>query len=522
VVLFGVNEVLYVVDIAPVALPAGITWVEIFTNSAGNPDQFFWEVGNLDATNGIVNDAFSQAAPGGAWLTGNPVADNAFVLCPAGGPTLSLAEVADADQCSGTPGNVNGIWEPGETIDLDITLAAGSASAMTGISGTLTTGTPGVTILTGNSTWPDIAASGSAVSNSTFQIQLDESIACGTIVDLTLTVTANEGGPFVFPISDEIGQPLEPNVPVAIPDSPAPGVESDLVVADDVILTDVNVRVEITHTWVGDLFITLRAPDNTEVVLLDRPGVPTTGAGCADDNLNVTFDDASAFDPENHCTGSNPWFSGLANPVGSLATFNGMSSAGTWSVFVSDHAGADIGSIVDWELLTTPPISGVCNVCVGQDVDLAITKSSDAAGEVGPGDPVVFTLQVTNNGPGAATGVVATDTLPAQFDYVSDDCGAVFADPTLTWSIGSLAVSASVTCNVSTVVAADATPGAVVNTATVAGNETDPTQANNSGPTTVDVGTGQSILEIPTLDRVGLAILLLGLMSAAVLVLRKR
>ena len=43
-------------------------------------------------------------------------------------------------------------------------------------------------------------------------------------------------------------------------------------------LTDVDVRTVISHTWVGDVFITLRAPDNTEVVLLDRPGMPP-GAG---------------------------------------------------------------------------------------------------------------------------------------------------------------------------------------------------------------------------------------------------
>ncbi|MEZ5313619.1 MAG: hypothetical protein R2862_08200 [Thermoanaerobaculia bacterium] len=83
VTLFGVSELEIVFDITPVALTAGTYWVEIFTNSTGTTDQFFWEVGNLDGTNGRLNNAFSFSAPGAAWNTGNPVADVAVVLCPA-------------------------------------------------------------------------------------------------------------------------------------------------------------------------------------------------------------------------------------------------------------------------------------------------------------------------------------------------------------------------------------------------------------------------------------------------------
>lgn len=96
VTLFGVSEVLYVVDLTPVALPAGTFWVEIFTNTAGNTDQFFWEVGNLDAVNGRLNNAFATVVPGAAWNAGNPVADGAFALCGAGAveADLSIAKSA--------------------------------------------------------------------------------------------------------------------------------------------------------------------------------------------------------------------------------------------------------------------------------------------------------------------------------------------------------------------------------------------------------------------------------------------
>ena len=39
------------------------------------------------------------------------------------------------------------------------------------------------------------------------------------------------------------------------------------------------------------------------------------------------------------------------------------SSAGTWTLNAEDDAGGDTGTIVDWELITDPPIGGVCETC---------------------------------------------------------------------------------------------------------------------------------------------------------------
>jgi uncharacterized repeat protein (TIGR01451 family) len=132
-----------------------------------------------------------------------------------------------------------------------------------------------------------------------------------------------------------------------------------------------------------------------------------------------------------------------------------------------------------------------------------------------PGGNAVFTLTVTNNGPSTATGVVVTDTLPAGLTYVSNSCGATFADPTLTWNVGTLAVSASASCTLTVAVNSTST-----NTASATGNESDPTPGNNSSSAIVG---GVSILAVPTLGGVGLAalILLLGL-AGAFMVFRRR
>jgi len=58
------------------------------------------------------------------------------------------------------------------------------------------------------------------------------------------------------------------------------------------------------------------------------------------------------------------------------------------------------------------------------------------------GDEVVFAVTARNSGPGAATGVVVTDTLPAGLTFVSATDGGVW-DPvtrTVTWTVGNLAV----------------------------------------------------------------------------------
>ena len=151
---------------------------------------------------------------------------------------------------------------------------------------------------------------------------------------------------------------------------------------------------------------------------------------------------------------------------------------------------------------------------VPTDADLSILKTGLAPA---PGS-AEFTIAVTNNGPAAATGVVVTDTFPAELAYVSDDCGGVNGSP-WTWNIGNLAASASVTCTIQFDVV---TAGTVVNAATVTANEPDPTSPNTSQATLVVELGGGSVLEVPTLGKVGAFALLLLLAGAAAWTLRRQ
>ncbi len=92
---------------------------------------------------------------------------------------------------SENPGNGNGVIEAGEggQVVIQLSNTSGVVDA-TGITATLTTATPGVTItLPGTSSYPDLAA-GSGVANnlSPFTFTVASNAACALTVDFTLTV----------------------------------------------------------------------------------------------------------------------------------------------------------------------------------------------------------------------------------------------------------------------------------------------------------------------------------------------
>jgi hypothetical protein len=68
VVLFGVHEWEFTLTLGtPVNLTAGTYWIELFNDTTGNPDDFFWETGNLDPTHGGPGSGWTTATPGVAW-----------------------------------------------------------------------------------------------------------------------------------------------------------------------------------------------------------------------------------------------------------------------------------------------------------------------------------------------------------------------------------------------------------------------------------------------------------------------
>src|SRR5439155_19564075 len=118
-----------------------------------------------------------------------------------------------------------------------------------------------------------------------------------------------------------------------------------------------------------------------------------------------------------------------------------------------------------------------------------VVGKSDGVVVARPGDTLTYTISVTNAGNQDATGVVLTDTLPANTSFVSASNGGAFGGGAVTWVIGNLAAGATVTRTVTVQVAATAPAGAgsLTNSATAlddGSNGPDPTPADNTGTDT--------------------------------------
>lgn len=148
--------------------------------------------------------------------------------------------------------------------------------------------------------------------------------------------------------------------PVAIPDNNPTGITSTITVTAPGTVADLDVSVNITHTWVGDLTISLAAGATTATIA-ERPGrAPgTTGAGCAANNMVIIADDEGTVGTiQDACVGvasANEAYTagGRYTPLQPLSAFDGAAAAGSWVLSVNDQAGLDLGTLNSWALLMT-------------------------------------------------------------------------------------------------------------------------------------------------------------------------
>ena len=120
------------------------------------------------------------------------------------------------------------------------------------------------------------------------------------------------------------------------------GVTTSIINMDqNAVITDVNLTLNIEHTWDADLEVKLIAPDGvTEIILFED-------IGSNGDNFTNTVldDDASTVISD----GEAP-FTGSFTPTGSLSDLNGLLSGGDWTLYINDDADGDGGTLLDWSI----------------------------------------------------------------------------------------------------------------------------------------------------------------------------
>jgi uncharacterized repeat protein (TIGR01451 family)/gliding motility-associated-like protein len=128
--------------------------------------------------------------------------------------------------------------------------------------------------------------------------------------------------------------------------------------------------------------------------------------------------------------------------------------------------------------------------------DLSIVKTADNPSQ-NVGQPIVFTLAVTNNGPSTATGVSVLDVLPSGYTYVSNNGAGAFVPGTGVWTIGSLANGSTAYLSITTTVNAS---GSYTNTAAITSATSDPISGNNSSTITAVPGAISDLTIVKTVN----------------------
>jgi len=105
-------------------------------------------------------------------------------------------------------------------------------------------------------------------------------------------------------------------------------------------IVDVNVSVDIEHTWVSDLRLILVSPDGTRVSLVRNEG------GDGQDFAGTQFDDEATLRIQQ----ADAPFAGSFQPAGLLSNLDGEDPNGRWRLVVRDDAYYDGGMLHNWSL----------------------------------------------------------------------------------------------------------------------------------------------------------------------------
>src|SRR3989449_63578 len=124
----------------------------------------------------------------------------------------------------------------------------------------------------------------------------------------------------------------------------------------------------------------------------------------------------------------------------------------------------------------TAPIAGAAITTTVSTLPVLSISKSDAPDPVNAGSNITYTLSYSNTGTAAASGVVVTDTVPANTSFVSATGGGTLAAGVVTWNIGALNAGGSGSVQLVVQVASPLANGTVITNATfsIDSNETAP------------------------------------------------
>lgn len=215
------------------------------------------------------------------------------------------------------------------------------------------------------------------------------------------------------PVTLDVGRFTYASLDVPKPIADNATVSSVINVADAYCVGDIQIDLNATHTYVGDLRFVL-SHDTTTVTVINRPQ-SGGGGNCSSNDYNIRLEDSGAGGSiQTTCGASSsdptPTSPPSYTPANPLAAFNGKIVTGTWTLTVSDLATTDTGSLNSWSLRIAssgaicPPEASNMAVSVPDSIttpiNLAITSSVPASlNAIILSLPANATLSDPNGGP---------------------------------------------------------------------------------------------------------------------------
>ncbi len=245
------------------------------------------------------------------------------------------------------------------------------------------------------------------------------------IVLLALPATAQEINPIAEPL-EETRQERAPSSPANVlaathtytDDTGLTSIDSysctspailTINVPDNFIVGDVDVGINISHTWRGDVSATLQSPAGTVLTLISDPTI-----GDESENYDVRVDDVAPGyrDDGDDDDYSAPYYDRAIAPSipffnqgsgGGLESFEGQSAQGTWQLSLCDQfTGEEDGELFRWTLFFREP---------APEFEHYVVKGAPYRIELG--QVFSYTLLVWNTGSTTATATLISDSLPS-------------------------------------------------------------------------------------------------------------
>jgi subtilisin-like proprotein convertase family protein len=135
-------------------------------------------------------------------------------------------------------------------------------------------------------------------------------------------------------------------------------------VTGDLTIGDINVELNITHTYIQDLTVVLEGPFELgfpRITLLNEPCGENQGINCTLDDAGVAVS----------CSAAIPSLTGSVRPYELLSFFNNKPANGVWSIYVTDPYAGD-GGVVNFAKLNFCTVQPALGVSKNNAIDFSV------------------------------------------------------------------------------------------------------------------------------------------------------